>query len=250
MISAIIIDDEAHCITTLSYDLDMFCPQVSIVATCKSAREGIAAIRIHKPELVFLDIEMPVMTGFEMLKVLGDPREFQVIFTTAYNEFILKAMRANAMDYLMKPVDGTELAEAVERAEKHLLNKHNQNLKIGNLLSNGTQPEEQQRIAIPGKNGYDFVSIPEICYCKAEGAYTCIYFIDQRKVLISKALGEIETMLPSRTFERIHHSVIVNVSQIRQFKKSDGLSVAMSNGDTLSVARSKKDQLLLRLGIK
>lgn len=248
MISAIIIDDEAHCITTLSYDLDMFCPQVSIAATCKSAREGIAAIRTHKPELVFLDIEMPVMTGFEMLKVLGDQREFQVIFTTAYNQFILKAMRANAMDYLMKPIDGTELVEAVERAEKHIL--HDQELKISKSLSNATPSQEQQRIALPGRNGYDFVNIPEICYCKAEGAYTYIFFIDQRKVLISKSLGEIEAMLPSRTFERIHHSIIVNVSQIRQFKKGEGLSVAMSNGDTLTVARSKKDQLLLRLGIK
>ena len=250
MINAIIIDDEAHCITALRHDLNMFCPEVAIAGTCQSGKEGIAAIKRLQPNLVFLDIEMPVMNGFEMLKAIGEERDFQVIFTTAYSQFVLKAIRINALDYLMKPIDGTELSEAVDRVRNQMQHKLREDRRIGNLLANVSLAEEQQRIALPDRNGYDFVSPSEICYCKAEGAYTHVFFTDNRKILVSKALGELENMLPSRIFERIHHSIIVNVNEIRQFKKGEGLLVIMANGDHLSVARSKRDQLLLRLGVK
>ena len=250
MISTIIIDDELHCIKTLLNDIELFCPQVKVVTTCQSAQEGISAIKKYKPELVFLDVEMPVMNGFEMLDKLNAPRDFQLIFTTAYDQFVLRAMRASAIDYLMKPIDGTELAEAIERVEKQLSNNVVENPRIGNLISNTNLDEEDQRIALPDRHGYIFVSPSEICYCKAEGAYTNVYLTNDRKILISKALGETETMLPTRLFERIHHSSIVNLAHIRQLKKGDGLFIVMSNGDSLSVARSKKDHLLSRLGVR
>ena len=177
MITALLIDDEAHCITSLSHDLAMFCPQVTIVKTCQSAREGIEAIRQYNPDLVFLDIEMPGMDGFGLLTELGNSIDFQVVFTTAYNDFVLKAIRANAMDYLMKPIDGAELADAVERVEKQVLTKFREQRRMNNLLASTALPEEKQRIALPDRNKYEFVDPSEICYCKAEGGvHKCVFY--------------------------------------------------------------------------
>ncbi|MCF2446572.1 LytTR family DNA-binding domain-containing protein [Dyadobacter sp. CY345] len=250
MISTIIIDDELHCIQTLLKNIELHCPQVKVITTCQSGKEGIDAIKKHNPDLVFLDVEMPEMNGFEMLDKMSAPRDFQLIFTTTYDQFVLRAMRASAIDYLMKPIDGPELAQAIERVEKQLRNNNAENHRIVNLISNSDLDEDDQRIALPDRHGYIFVSPAEICYCKAEGAYTHVYLTNERKILISKALGETEIMLPPRTFERIHHSSIVNLAHIRQLKKGDGLFIIMSNGDSLSVARSKKDHLLSRLGVK
>lgn len=250
MISTIIIDDELHCIQTLLKNIELYCPQVRVVTTCQSGEEGIDAIKKHNPDLVFLDVEMPVLNGFEMLNKLSAPRDFQLIFTTTYDQFVLRAMRASAIDYLIKPIEGSELAEAIERVEKQLSNNISDNHRIGNFISNSDLDQDDQRIALPDRHGYIFVSPSEICYCKAEGAYTHVYLTNERKILISKALGETEIMLPPRIFERIHHSSIVNLAHIRQLKKGDGLFIIMSNGDSLSVARSKKDHLFSRLGVK
>lgn len=251
MITAIIIDDEPHCVTALRHDLDMFCPEVQVLETCSSAKDGILAIKKHKPQIVFLDIEMPVMTGFEMLQTMGSERDFQVIFTTAYDQFVLKALRSSAADYLLKPIDSFELSQAVERAEK--ISQSKQSPAQTGLLQGpglGNMPDDERRIALPDRKGYEFVSPSEICYCVAQGAYTSIILNSNRKILISKPLGETEAMLPARLFERIHHSTIVNLAQVKHIKKEDGLFIVMSNGDSLSIARARKDQLMNRLGIK
>jgi len=250
MISTIIIDDELHCIDTLVIKLRLLCPEIDVIRTCKSAKEGIDAIQTHKPELVFLDVEMPEINGFEMLDRLAATRDFHLIFTATYDQFVLRAMRASAIDYLIKPIEDAALIESVERVESVLSNKMTGNPKIGNFISNNITEQEGQRIALPDRSGYIFVSPAEICYCKAEGAYTSVFLTDDRKVLISKALGETEHMLPVKQFERIHHSSLVNLTHVRQLKKGDGLFIIMSNGDSLSVARSKRDHLLGRLGVK
>lgn len=249
MIKSIIIDDEPNCITALQNDIKMFCPEVTVMAGCHSAKEGMLCIKRNIPDLVFLDVEMPWMNGFEMLEILDKEINFQIIFTTAYDQFAAKAFRVSAVDYLLKPIDSNDLINAIAKVKKALYDKEGHQ-KISNLLQNTKAPAEQQRIAIPNREGYEFVPINEIIYCKANGAYTDIILLNNKKLLLSKSLGETEDLLPAEIFERIHHSLIVNTLHINQYKKTSGSSIVMNNGDELSVAKSKKDQLLLRLGIK
>lgn len=249
MIQTIIIDDEPHCVSALAHDLARFCPQVQVVATCRSGKEGIAAIRKYDPELVFLDIEMPLMDGFEMLEALGEGPGFQVVFTTAYDDFMLKAIRVNAMDYLLKPVDSVELTEAVSRVERHAKANVSVDGRIANLLHQ-LRAVDDRRIALPNQQGYEFINLSDILYCKADGAYTRLFLTNGRDVLFSKALGEIEALLPDGLFLRIHHSVVVNINKVSHFRKLKTGVVVMANGDCLNVSRSRKDALLLRMGAR
>jgi len=249
MIRAIIIDDEQYCITALEHDIELFCPDVKVVAICRSGQEGIEAINKHKPQLVFLDISMPLMTGFEMLEQLGKTTQFNVIFTTAFDQYMLKALRMSALDYLLKPVDPKQLMSAIERFQELPTPSSAGRERINNLLLNRALDPEKQKIVLPNRDGFDFVSVGDILYCAADGAYTDIIFLNGKKLVVSRSLGEIEANLPETKFERIHHSTLINISEIIQIKKSDGFFVVMSNGDKLSVARSKKDNLLARLGL-
>jgi two-component system LytT family response regulator len=249
MINAIIIDDELPCITALQNDIKMFCPGVAVVDTCHMAKEGLLSIKKHNPDLVFLDIEMPVINGFELLEMLGREINFQLIFTTAYEHFAVKAFRVSAVDYLLKPVDSDDLVKAVARVQAAIDTRQKTHQQIENLLNNYQLPPEQQKIALPNRDGYEFITPAEIIYCQAEGAYTRIIIKDGRKLVLSRSLGETEAMLPVSLFERIHHSYLINISEIRQLKKTEGTFLIMNDGTQLTVARSKKDQLMRRIGI-
>lgn len=248
MIEAIVIDDEIHCITALQNDIRMFCPEVAIIDSCHSAKEGLLSIKRNNPELVFLDVEMPWMNGFEMLEVLDKDINFHIIFTTAYDQFAAKAFRVSAVDYLLKPIDSSDLMNAIEKVKKSIQGKEGFS-NISNLLQNTKAAPAEQRIAVPNRNGFEFIPVNEILYCKAEGAYTTVV-LSNKNVLLSKSLGEAEQMLPAELFERVHHSFLVNMHYINQFVKTNGSYLVMKNGDELNVAKSKKDQLMLRLGIK
>jgi len=249
MIRAIIIDDELNCIKTFQNDLKMFCPDVTVIDTCQSAKEGLLSIKHNKPDLIFLDIEMPWMNGFEMLELIDKEINFQIIFTTAYDQFAVKAFKVSAVDYLLKPVDSDDLLNAIEKVKKAMRENEGKN-NITNLLQNNKTPVEHQKIAIPNREGYEFVPVDEIIYCKANGAYTEIVLNYNKKILLSKPLGETEEMLPAELFERIHHSILVNIHHINQYKKTTGSYIIMNNGDELNVSKSKKEQLLIRLGVK
>lgn len=245
---AIIIDDEAHCIKALQNDIAMFCPQVDIIDCCRSAKEGMLSIKKHLPDLIFLDVEMPWMNGFEMLEMIPEIH-FRIIFTTAYDQFAARAFRVSAVDYLLKPVDGSELQAAVAKAEEAVRRKQ-PNTHIENFIHNSKSPAIEQRIAIPTRDGFDFIKINDILYCKANGSYTEIMLGNQKQILLSRSLGETEQLLPMEIFERIHHSILVNIQHIKQFIRSSGTFVVMDNGHELNVSKSKKEQLLIRLGIK
>jgi two-component system LytT family response regulator len=250
MIKTILIDDELHCITALKNDLTKFCPEIDVVATCTSAKAGIMAINEHRPELIFLDVEMPVINGFEMLQLLDSSRIPHVIFSTAYQQFAIKAFRASAIDYLLKPIDRVELTQAVDRMKRILISKNSQFNQVNNLLENEKKTIEEQKIALPMRDGYDFIALGDILYCKADGAYTVIVLSNGKTILLSKQLGELEPTFPDHLFMRIHHSYLVNLRHISQFKKVDGGHLIMNNGDSLSVSRSRKDQLMQKLGLK
>ena len=248
MIKAIIIDDEQHCVKALLNDLQRNCPLVEVTDVCHSAKQGIMSIKKNSPDLVFLDVEMPWMNGFEMLEVLGEIN-FSVIFTTAHDEFAAKAFRISAIDYLLKPIDGNDLKVAVQKVEKKV--EEGSHLHhISNLLRNMRQPTTDQKIALPQREGYEFVDVSSIIYLSAEGAYTKVLIQDKKSMLISRTLGDVEELLPPELFQRIHHSTLVNVSYISQFLRTDGGYVVLKNGEKLSVSKTKKEMLMARLGLK
>lgn len=248
MIRAIIIDDEQHCISALLSDLQQNCPGVEISDVCHSAKEGIMSIKKHNPDLVFLDVEMPWMNGFEMLDVLGSIN-FSIIFTTAHGEFAAKAFRISAIDYLLKPVDANDLKEAVKKAEEKK-EQQKGNANIENFLRNIKKPLAQQKIALAYKDGYEFVEVNHIVYCQAEGAYTKVFLDTQKYILVSKTLGDIEELLPDDMFQRIHHSTVVNLSFVTHFVRSDGGYVKLQTGEELPVSKSKKELVMERLGLR
>ena len=248
MIHSIIVDDEQHCVKALIKDLQQNCPSIELVGSCYSAKEGIMAIKKHQPDLVFLDVEMPWMNGFEMLEILGEIN-FSIIFTTAHDEFAAKAFRISAVDYLLKPVDAADLKSAVQKVERKLEDGNNLQ-HITNLLRNMRQPSAAQKIALPQREGYEFIDVSSILYCHAEGAYTKVFIQEKKPMLISRTLGDVEELLPPELFQRVHHSTLVNLTYISQFLRSDGGYVVLKNGEKLSVSKAKKEMLMARLGLK
>jgi len=248
MLRSILIDDEPQNAVILKNDLAMHCPAVEVIAVCHSAKEGIMSIKKEKPDLVFLDIEMPWMNGFEMLEIL-DEINFSTIFTTAHDQFAAKAFRISAVDYLLKPIDSNDLKEAVRKAHQKIQDQHG-NVHIENLLRNIKQPSSQQKIALPYREGYEFVEVSHIIYCQAEGAYTKVFLDNKKYILVSKTLGDIEELLPPDLFQRIHHSTVVNLNYVTHFVRSDGGYVKLQTGEQLTVSKSKKDGLMERLGLK
>jgi two-component system, LytTR family, response regulator len=248
MIRTIIIDDEQHCVKALLSDVEKNCPSVEVTDVCYSAKEGIMAIKKHHPDLVFLDVEMPWMNGFEMLEIIGDIK-FSIIFTTAHGEFAAKAFRISAVDYLLKPIDASDLKAAVQKVEKKM--EEGSNLQhIGNLLRNMRQPSADQKIALPQREGYEFIEVSSIIYCQAEGAYTKVFIKEKKPMLISRTLGDVEELLPPEIFQRIHHSTLVNITYVTQFLRTDGGYVVLKSGEKLSVSKAKKEMLMARLGLK
>ena len=248
MIRSVIIDDEPHCVRALLNDLQQNCPSVEVMESCNSAKDGMLAIKKHNPDLIFLDVQMPWMNGFEMLELLGDVKS-SVIFTTAHDEFAAKAFRISAVDYLLKPVDANDLKVAVQKVEKKM-DEGSSRHHINNLLRNIKQPSANQKIALPQREGYEFVDVSAIIYCSAEGAYTKVLMTDKKNMLISRTLGDVEELLPPEMFQRIHHSSLVNVEYISQFLRTDGGYVVLKNWEKLSVSKAKKEMLMARLGLK
>ncbi len=247
MIKAIVIDDENQNADSLRIDIQTHCPYVQVVAVCYSAKEGIMAIKREKPDLVFLDIEMPWMNGFEMLEVIGDIG-FNIIFTTAHDQFAAKAFRLSAVDYLLKPIAAADLRDAIKKVEQKMEQQNGQ-AHIENLLENIKQPAARQKIALPYKDGYEFVEVSNIIYCQAEGAYTRVFLENKKFVLVSKTLGDIEELLPHDIFQRIHHSTVINLNDVTHFVKADGGYIKMRTGEELVVSKSRKEAVMERLGL-
>ena len=248
MIRTIIIDDEQHCIDSLAFDLQKNCRNIELLETCTNPKEGLLAIKKQKPDLVFLDVQMPWMNGFEMLELL-DQINFAIIFTTAFDQFAAKAFRISAIDYLLKPIDINDLKEAVKKASEKIQQKSGTD-NIANFLQNIKKPEVKQRIAVPGREGYEFIEAGKIIYAQAEGSYTHVFLNDKRKLIVSKTISDIEELLPAEHFQRIHHSTLVNLSHVTHLFKTDGGFVVLDNGEKLAVSKSKKESLMERLGLK
>lgn len=242
---ALIIDDEKHCREGLHIMLSKYCPEVEVMAQCPGARAGIQAIEKFQPDLIFLDIEMPGMDGFELLQNYQE-YGFEVIFTTAYNEYAIQAIRHSALDYLLKPVNKNELIRAVAKAQT--ARRPAASEKIARLLESIEKDKPLERIALPTVDGMIILELDDILYCEGENNYSRFYLFDGKAVMIAKTLKKVETLLlRDPGFVRIHHSFVVNLSHVQRYFKGDGGKVSMVNGKDLPVSRAKKQEFLARL---
>ena len=244
MIKAVIIDDERHSVETLKLKLDKYCREVEVAASFTDPEEGLAHLKRNPPELLFLDIEMPRLNGFELLENLGEA-SFDVIFTTAYDEFGIRAIKFSALDYLLKPIHADELKAAVERhSRKSRYNLSSSQLEV--LFSNIREEQRGRpgKIALATKESIEFVFPEEIVACSSDSNYTLVFLKDGRKRLISKTLKEFEELLSEFGFFRTHHSHLANLSHVREFVRADGGYLVMDNKMTLPVSRSRREDLL------
>ncbi|HVZ41363.1 MAG TPA: LytTR family DNA-binding domain-containing protein [Candidatus Kapabacteria bacterium] len=248
MIRSILVDDEQIGRDLLADLLGAYCPNVSVVAQADSIASARAAIHRHEPNLVFLDIEMPMGNGFELLE---DMRElpFEVVFTTAFEQYAVRAIRASALDYLLKPINRDELVAAVAKAERKLTTSANTRPNLEALLESLRHPNsEPSKLALPTEDGLLMVPVDDIIRCEAEGSYTWFHLTGGEKRMVSRPLKEFEEMLAETNFMRVHHSHLVNIAHVRRYVRGEGGEVVMSDNSSVLVARRKKEELLRTLG--
>lgn len=246
MLRAIIVDDERHCIETLQWQLSEYCPNVEVVAQCSSPLDAIEQIKELKPQLVMLDIEMPKMNGFEMLKHL-EPVDFDIIFTTAYDEFAVNAFKVSALDYLLKPIDEEELKRAIGKVTtRHGPINADQLHLLHDRIDQPRKPLE--KLALPTSEGLEFVPIRSIIYCESDSNYCHVIIDGGKDLFITRTLKEIQEALEGSTFFRIHNSYLANLDHVTRYVRGDGGYLVMTNGKSLTVARSKKDELMAVIG--
>jgi two-component system LytT family response regulator len=262
MLRTVIIDDEPDNVELLAMQLARHCPQIELVGQFTDSPSALIALRTLQPALVFLDIEMPMLNGFQLLEQVGEI-PFQVIFVTAYNQYAVQAFRFAALDYLLKPVDTIDLVKSVGRAEQIIRREASAWALPAQVLSEqlallranypttggpGTPTATQFRLALPHANGLTFVDVSQILYAESDSNYTHFVLENGEKYLVSKTLGDVQELLESRNFLRVHRQYIVNLSHIKRLIKGEGTYLVLSNGSTIPVSRQQKDRLLERFG--
>jgi two-component system LytT family response regulator len=243
MVRVVIIDDEKHCCDNLQWLLKEYCRDVGVVAVSHSAQDGLQQIRRLQPQLVFLDVEMQGTNGFEMLEQLPEIN-FDIIFTTAFNQYAIRAIRFGALDFLLKPVDKDELREAVAKSVSRP--RHDSIKQLAALLSHvkHNNPPAVQKIALPTLHGFELVPVGNILLCESSSNYTDIRLSDGQHFLISRTLKEIEELLDGPPFFRVHNSFLVNLDYAIRYIKGEGGSLVLKNNTPVPVSHSKKEELL------
>ncbi|UJH69256.1 LytR/AlgR family response regulator transcription factor [Allomuricauda sp. SCSIO 65647] len=237
-IKAVIVEDEANSREILRSYLDKYCKNVSLLGEAATIKEGVKLIEETQPDLVFLDVEMPFGNAFDLLDAIPD-RTFETVFVTAYNQYAIDALNSHAAYYLMKPINIDELINAVAYVGEV---KVRENALEGRILQPKIKRAEG-KITLPQQDGFQVLEVSDIFFCKADDNYTEI-FLKEKKILVSKTLKYFEEALSDFPFARIHKSYLVNIDEIRKYKKGKGGSVVLSNGKELSVSASQKANLL------
>jgi len=247
MIRTIIIDDEPSAISVLTTLLHKHCQHdVDLIATAGTPDEGRQLIEQLHPDLVFMDVEMPGMTGIELVRSFPSPK-FRVVFVTAYDAYALEAFRVSAVDYLLKPVGSEDVIKVVQKIRTDLRNELGKlSLQLQHLdkLLNNHGDGQDQKIGIAMSDKIVFINFRDIIYCEASGAYTHVFLTDGQKLVSSKALGEFETQLGPNKFFRIHHHYLINLNQVKEFQRNDGGYVVMRNNNELEVSQRKRKDFL------
>lgn len=240
MIKAIIIDDEKHCIITLNHLLSQI-EGLEVIATTQKSIDAKKIIEEQKPDLIFLDIEMPEMNGFDVINQF-ETMPFKVIFTTAYDQYALKALRLNALDYLLKPIDIDDIENAIEKFRMHNLMISKVQVQNLHFFNNGKM---QDTIAISSQEGLHFVKIDEIMYLEASSNYTYIVMNNKIKHLASKTMQTFEEVLEDNSiFFRAHKSYIINLKFIKQYIRGEGGELIMQDGKNIPLSRARKQDFL------
>ena len=242
MLKTVLVDDEINALEALEWKLNRYIGDVQIIK-CNSPIEAIDVIQKEKPDLVFLDIDMPEMDGFELLKRLSYTN-FDLIFTTAHDEFALKAIKVSAIDYLLKPVDKDELITAVDKV---IASRKGNNLedKLQSLFSNLHEKSDKINIAADGK--IYLLDRADVIMLKSDKSYTTIFLTNEKKIVVSKTLKEVEKKFMYPEFFRVHNSFLININHVKEYLKSLGGELIMTNGMSASISRNKKNELLERL---
>ena len=243
MIKTIIIDDEQDGRESLEQALTEYCSEIEIMAICSGPEEGIEAITRLEPDLVFLDVQMPKMSGFDVLQQLA-PINFQVIFVTSYERYAVKAIKFSALDYLLKPLDVDELVGAVRKARDQMGsggNVHRYQSILNNIQYTSGKIE---KLAIPTFEGVDFYDTKDIIYCEAEGNYTTLYLVPKSKEVVSKNLKDFENLLTGSGFCRVHKSYLINMRHIRKYFRGDGGYVILTEKHHVAISRRRKNAFL------
>ena len=243
MIEAIIIDDEMHCRKTLAILLKEYCPEVQVVDQCSDADAGLKSIAKFNPDLVFLDIEMPGMNGFDMLEQFSEI-PFAVIFTTGYDQYAIKAFRFYAIDYLLKPIEPKGLINAVHKVktQKQLPSADQFQMLLNKINS---REEVFPKIPVPTSDGFELIPIDQVLFCEAKDNYTYFNLKNKKKIIACRMLKEVEEQLNDFSFFiRVHNSYIVNIKEVKKYVRGEGGYVIMSDDSTVNVSRSRKEILL------
>ena len=245
MIKTMIVDDEPYCCETLEIMIGNFCPALSIEAICHNGAEALDALEKYNPQLVFLDVEMPYMNGFEFLEKVHFV-QFGLIFTTSYDQYAIKAIRFSALDYLLKPIDRGELIQAVDRVSKLLKNPTELQLELLMQKINGRR-NPMHKIALPTMEGLQMVEIDSIISCSSDSNYTNFVLKNNKKLTASRTMKDVEELLSDYSFLRVHNSFLVNLNEVNKYCKGEGGYLVMSDGNHVDVSRSRKELLLQKL---
>lgn len=241
MLNVIIVDDEEFARSSLYFLLQENCENINICGIAKSVEEARSLLAIHEIDLIFLDIAMPGKNGFELIPD-AKASNAQVVFTTAYDQYALKAIKASALDYLLKPIDIDELKEAVEKAEK-LIRSVDQDIekvqRLKNLAASLSDRSEIRKLSLPNGQGYTLIDIDEIIHIAADSNYSIFHFSEREKITVSRVLKEYEEILPEDQFVRIHKSSIVNLNYLKEYNSRNGMEVLLKNGEKIAVSRRR-----------
>ena len=238
---ALIVDDEARARRIITALLNDHCPQVRVVAEAGDVPEAVQAIHEHQPDVVFLDIEMPGYTGFQLLDFFNKP-EFAVVFTTAYSDYAVQAFEISAVDYLLKPIQIDGLERAVEKVAQR--NREQQSQQMQALQTNLRDEGMVRTLAVPVSDGLLFIKATDVVYLQADGSYTHFYLSNGSHLLVSKKLGEFAMLLNHPRFFRPHRSYIINLDRVQKYVRQDGGYILMENEAAISLSRDKKDEFL------
>jgi two-component system LytT family response regulator len=246
-LKTLLVDDEPFGLESLEKLLQINCPDIEIAGTCTNAEQAKKQIGLLNPQLVFLDVKMPGKSGIDLLNEF-ERLPFEVIFVTAFSDYMTQAFQFSAVDYLLKPIDEDQLVKAVHRAEERIKAKAEKN-SVETLMYNLKQIRQplKMKLCIPSVKGFQVVELKDIIYCEASSSYTNFHFANRKIICASKPLHEYESLLEDCNFIRIHKSYLVNIEYIREYVKGDGGTIMLTNGQEIEVSRRRKDPLLVKL---
>ncbi|MDX9906770.1 MAG: LytTR family DNA-binding domain-containing protein [Bacteroidales bacterium] len=245
MLKVVIVDDEPDAVKFIQGIIEEYCPNLLVAGVAHSARDGVAVIQQNQPDLVFLDVQMPHGSGFDLLS--GFPgKTFDVIFITAFNHYAIQAIKFSAVDYILKPVNINELIEAVKKVEEKRASREYRNLDFTHLLENLSVPFPS-KLAIPTSDGIEYLNTSELVRIEADRSYSWFYLTEKRKYLVSRNLKEYQELLQDLNFFRPHNSHLINMNFVKKFIRHEGGYIEMTDGSNVPISRGKKDLFLLQM---